>query len=214
MRIAEAAQQLALVIDDADPRPEIRALQVDRHRRAELADIADRVAGVVHVEAARAVQIVPLRLVFAVAVEHLHPVVLAVGDIDPAIGIGADVVHDVELAGLGAGLAPRHQQLAVRRIFMDAGVAVAVRDIDLALRRQARCGCSGGNGSPLIYSAGLPGMPISSSTLPSERAFAHEMPAVIGQIDRIVRAPYGRRAPADIGPRPMIAGNCRRGRTP
>jgi hypothetical protein len=35
------------------------------------------------------VQIVPLRLVFAVAVEHLHAVVLAVGDIDPAVGVGA-----------------------------------------------------------------------------------------------------------------------------
>jgi hypothetical protein len=42
----------------------------------------------------------------AVAVEHLHAVVLAVGDIDPAVGIGRDVVHDVELAGIGAGLAP------------------------------------------------------------------------------------------------------------
>jgi len=31
---------------------------------------------------------------------------LAVGDIDPAIGITADIMHDVELAGIGAGLAP------------------------------------------------------------------------------------------------------------
>jgi hypothetical protein len=59
------------------------------------------------------VQKVPLRLVFAVAVEHLHAVVLAVGDIDPAVGIGSDIVDDVELAGIGAGLAPGLQQLSV-----------------------------------------------------------------------------------------------------
>src|SRR5436190_911185 len=57
-------------------------------------------------EAAGPVQVVPLRLVFTVAVEHLHTVVLAVGDINPAIRVGADVVDDVELAGIGAGLAP------------------------------------------------------------------------------------------------------------
>jgi hypothetical protein len=40
------------------------------------------------------VQIVPLRLVFAVAVEYLHTMVFAVGDIDPTLGVGADIVHD------------------------------------------------------------------------------------------------------------------------
>ena len=60
-----------------------------------------------HVEARGAVHVVPLRLVLAVAVEHLDAVVLAVGDIDPAVGVAADVMGDVELAGVGAGLAPR-----------------------------------------------------------------------------------------------------------
>src|ERR1700730_8248080 len=60
MRIAKPAQQLALMVDDADPRPQIRALQIDRHRRTEFADIADRVTGIIHIEAARAVQVVPL----------------------------------------------------------------------------------------------------------------------------------------------------------
>jgi hypothetical protein len=51
-----------------------------------------------HVHAALAVQVLPLRFEFAVAVEDLDAVVLALGDIDPAIGVGADVVDDVELA--------------------------------------------------------------------------------------------------------------------
>jgi hypothetical protein len=58
----------------------------------------------------KAVQIFPLRLVFAIAVKDLDSMVLAVGDIDPAVGVAADIVNDVELAGAGAGLAPRHQQ--------------------------------------------------------------------------------------------------------
>src|ERR1700730_17731983 len=106
MRIAESAQQLALVVEDTNPRPEVRALQINRHRRAELADIADRVPGIVHVEAAGAMQIVPLRLVLSVAVEHLDAMVLAIGDINPAVGVGADVVDDVEFARAGAGPAP------------------------------------------------------------------------------------------------------------
>ena len=59
-------------------------------------------------------QIVPLRLVFAVAVEHLHAMVFAVGDIDEAVGIGCDVVYDVELAGIAARLAPACDQFSVR----------------------------------------------------------------------------------------------------
>src|SRR5260370_23841117 len=53
----------------------------------------------------------------AVAVAHLHAVVFAVGDIDPSVGVGGDVVDDVELAGIGAGLAPGFEQPAVRRAF-------------------------------------------------------------------------------------------------
>ena len=52
----------------------------------------------------------PLGLVFAVAVEHLHAMVLAVGDIDQAVVVAGDVVHEVELARAGARLAPRGQQ--------------------------------------------------------------------------------------------------------
>src|SRR4029077_20806005 len=106
VHVAKTRQQITPVVDDADPGAEVRAVAVDRLDRPELANVADRVAGIVHVEAARAVQVVPLRLVLAVAVEYLNPMVLAVGDIDPAIGVGTDVVHDVELAGVGAGAAP------------------------------------------------------------------------------------------------------------
>ena len=48
-------------------------------------------------------QVLPLGLELTVAVEDLHPVVLTVGDVDPTIGVTADVVDDVELAFTGAG---------------------------------------------------------------------------------------------------------------
>ena len=108
--IADPRQELALVIDDADPRPEI-GFAVYRRARTEFADIADRVLGVRHVEPARSVQVVPLGLIFAVAVEHLHSMVLAIGDINPAVGIGADIVRDVELTRLGAGLTQDNRSL-------------------------------------------------------------------------------------------------------
>src|SRR5580692_10773419 len=42
VHVAEARQQFALVVDDADPGAKVRAVAVDRLYRAELTDIADR----------------------------------------------------------------------------------------------------------------------------------------------------------------------------
>jgi hypothetical protein len=50
----------------------------------------------IHVKPARPVQVVPLGLVLAVAVEYLDPVVLMVGDINPTVGIGANIMDEVE----------------------------------------------------------------------------------------------------------------------
>src|SRR6185295_12871177 len=139
---AEPGDAVTLGVDDREPWAEIGHLAIDRQAGTELADNEIRLLAAAAAQRAGPVQIVPLRLVFAVAVEHLHAVVLAVGDIDPAVGIGRDIMDDVELAGIGAGLAPGFQQLSVRRIFVDAGIAVAVRDIDLALRRQRGVGAA------------------------------------------------------------------------
>jgi hypothetical protein len=111
--VAEAADQLALMVDNTDPRPEIGNVTADGGGRADFADVADRLVTVWHVEATRAVEVLPLRLVSAVTIEYLDPMVLPVRDIDPAVGVTANVVDDVELALAGSGLAPRHQQFAV-----------------------------------------------------------------------------------------------------
>src|SRR5439155_23785515 len=79
MRLAEPRQYLALGGVNADARPDIRPVLVDLAARSALADVAQRVTpvGAIRPEAhaVRAVQVVPLRLPFAVAVEHLHPMV-------------------------------------------------------------------------------------------------------------------------------------------
>src|SRR5438874_10491333 len=142
MRMPEPAQQLTVVAVDADPRPAIRQIDVDRHVGPDLADIKSAVLARLHVQPRRPVHVDPLRFVFAVAVEHLHPMIFPVGDVDPAIGVTADVVRDIELAGIGAGLAPGEQELAVRAEFMDPRIAVAVRDVEIALRREGGMGAA------------------------------------------------------------------------
>jgi hypothetical protein len=72
--------------------------------------------------------------------EDLDAVVLAVADEDPAVGVRPDRVQKVELAGVGAGLAPGLQQGAVRREPVDPGVAVPIRDVELAILRHREAG--------------------------------------------------------------------------
>ena len=55
--------------------------------------------GGVHVESAGPMQIVPLRLVLAVAVEHLDTMVLPVGAQPSLLSSGGNVMHDVQLPG-------------------------------------------------------------------------------------------------------------------
>src|SRR5437016_5295873 len=105
-RVTEAANQLAFMINDADPRPEVGDVAADGGGRTAFAYIADRRVTLGHVQAARAVHVLTLPLVPAVTIEHLDPVVLSVGDIDPTIGVAAEVVDDIELALASAGLAP------------------------------------------------------------------------------------------------------------
>ena len=110
---------------DGDPWAEVRHVAANRLHRSEFADVADWAFARRHEQATRVMKIVPLGLVLAIAVEHLHAMVLAVGHIDPAIGIAGDVVRDIELAWIGARPAPREQELTIRCIFVNSGVAIS-----------------------------------------------------------------------------------------
>ena len=122
--------------------------------------------------------------------------VLTVGDIEPDVRVAANVVRDVELAGIGAGLAPRRQQLAARRVFVDAGVAVAVGDVEVvALRRQRGVGAAVERLAAHVRRR-LAGDTEGQQHLAVERAMTHRVVGVVGQPDRVV----GRDMDA-VGPR-------------
>src|SRR5260370_30197272 len=110
---------------NAAARPDIGPILVDLAGGAAFADIEERVAAGRHAHAVWPVQIVPLGFELAVAVEHLDPMVLPVVDIDPAIAVAADVVGNVGLSGIVAGLAPGPQELPIRRALMYASTVVA-----------------------------------------------------------------------------------------
>jgi hypothetical protein len=95
-------------------------------------------------------------------------------------------VGDVELALAGAGLAPRHQQFAVGRVFVNAGVAVAVRDVNFIPRRQCGVGAaverlSAHKRRGLAWNAEL------EQNLAVQGDLAHEVAPVVGQEHRVVR---------------------------
>src|SRR5438128_10747304 len=129
------ADRRPLMLDGTDARPGIGDVSAHRGRRADLADIEDRLVPIWHAKPARTMQVLPLGLELTVSIEHLDAVVLAVSNIDPAIGVTADVVNDVEFAFPGAGLTPRQHKLSVGRVFVDPRIAVPVRDVHIALGR-------------------------------------------------------------------------------
>lgn len=88
-------------------------------------------------------QVVPLCFEPTFPVEYLDTMVFAIRDINPTIRVTRDVVRDVELPRQRATLAPGFDEPPVGRVPVDARVAVAVCDIDVALRREPYA-CSGG----------------------------------------------------------------------
>ena len=95
---------------------------------------------------------VHMSMILAVWREDLDAVALAVRHVDLAVVL-PDAMHGVEVARLVLGvaqllgvadLAPGLEQRAVRRVLVDAAVAVAVRDVDLAARPDAARRSGGG----------------------------------------------------------------------
>ena len=76
----------------------------------------------------------------AVAVEHLDAPIVAVADIDVALGVGGDAVDEVELALALAALAPGLDPVAVLADLGDARIHVAVGNVDRAVRSPGHVG--------------------------------------------------------------------------
>src|SRR5712692_8990557 len=69
---AEPCDALSLGVDDGQAGAQIGRLQVDRHARTKLADAEIRLPAAAAMQRAGPVQIIPLRHVYGVAVDHLH----------------------------------------------------------------------------------------------------------------------------------------------
>src|SRR6185436_17634777 len=72
--------------------------------------------------------------------EDLHARVLAVGDVHQPRAVDGDAVRQYELSRATPGLAPREEQLPFLRELVDAGVAVAVGDVHVAVRQHRHVG--------------------------------------------------------------------------
>jgi hypothetical protein len=70
-------------------------------------------------EAAWTVHVVPLGHVTSLGVKYLNPVILPIGHIHVSLFIGANAMNEVELAGVGAWLAPGEQKPPIWRKFMN-----------------------------------------------------------------------------------------------
>src|SRR5262249_18096197 len=76
----------------------------------------------------------PLAQILTVRAEDLNAIVLPIADEDPAVGGRGDAVGQVELPGTLAGHTPRPLELTGWREAMDAAIAVAVRNVEVAVR--------------------------------------------------------------------------------
>src|SRR5712692_8100948 len=66
-------------------------------------------------------------------VENLDPLVVAIGDVNPALRVGHQVVGQSELAGTLSSAAPFQQIFPVTRVLHHPGAAVPVADVDIAI---------------------------------------------------------------------------------
>src|SRR5688572_9054862 len=185
---ADPSEQLPLDAEDAHARTEVGDVLVHGEVRGQLADEEDVAQPGVGGQAARTVQIVPLREVATVRIEDLHAVVLAVGHVHESGGVGGDVVRQVEAPGVGAGLAPRHQMPAFGIVLVHAGVAVAVRDVHVARLRRDRHVRRPVEWLPALEARGLVRIADGEETLSLGRELSNRVMQVVGQPQRAVGA--------------------------
>src|SRR2546426_7232627 len=91
-------------------------------------------------EVGRALDVRPLAEILALGAEDLDAIILAVADIDAAVGAHRDAVGEIELAGPGSRDAPGALALPRRREAVDAAVAVPVADVEIALGADGQVG--------------------------------------------------------------------------
>jgi hypothetical protein len=80
----------------------------------------------IDIHSSRARHVGPYVFELAIWSEHLDALIFAVGNVNIAVAIGADLLGKTELSRFVPRLSPRAQQSAIGRLLMHLGVAVAV----------------------------------------------------------------------------------------
>jgi hypothetical protein len=101
-----SCEEIAFQREHAHPGPDVRHGRVDREMAGQFADEDASTVPAVDVNRAGPVEVVDLRLVVSLRVEHLDAMVLPVRHVHEALGVRGDVVGDVEAPRIGARLAP------------------------------------------------------------------------------------------------------------
>ena len=161
----------------------VRHLAVDGHTEAQLAHVQETVAA--YPDGAWAVHVVVLGLKIAPAVEHLYPVVLAVGYVDESVGVHGDVVRDRELARVHARAAPAHDVLSIGRKTMDGRVLISI-----AYQQVPRARVDGDIGRHVKRAPGVrggrdPGLAYGHEHLSVRGHLSDCVPEVVGRVEGI-----------------------------
>jgi len=96
-----------------------------------------RCAGLRQEKSGDAARSCPLAQEFSLTIEHLDPLVVAIGDVHAALRIGHHIVGQPEFTGSCSTRAPLQQEFSVRRVLHHSGAGVAVGDVNVALAANA-----------------------------------------------------------------------------
>src|SRR5712692_1881226 len=126
--LAETGLQSALEVVHAHAVTQPRSVIHPRHA-VQLTD--EEVPFRVQTDAVWPMDVVPHGDELTVGIEHLNAMGLPVGDVDVIILVDDDIVRPDELARVDAGLAPRQDEPVLGGEFVDAAVAISVRDVEV-----------------------------------------------------------------------------------
>ena len=129
LRCTKHAYPVAIQVIDRDPVAQSRRI-VNTAHAIQFADI-DVLLPQHH--GIGPVDIVPHGYEVAFSVENLYAVSLPVHHVNPVVAVDSDVVGTDELSGVNAGAAPGKFVIPAAGIYVDAGVAVSIRDIQVAI---------------------------------------------------------------------------------
>lgn len=136
----EARQNIALLVKNTDKRANIRKFSVHLQIRSQLTYDTVRTTAGRYGQSAGTVHVVNLRFKATLFIENLNARIFPVSDIDPAVGIAADVVRKIKLSGTRSGRDPTFKQPATGVELVNARVVIAVGHEYIAGRRDSRMG--------------------------------------------------------------------------